>query len=187
MSSRTSLTFLQCDYFGSSLIRPLFSLVMCDVLLTVACPEHEVTWLWRRVRKNILGLYVLPFFRAPNPDAAQPQVPSLSLPPAAHPGFVQGFYGRGAAMVFGSMCGTAQLSWGFSRRFSGAAWTFWSESAPGSLGLVSKTDPWDCQQTCLLLGLGRCFQLGSQPGYFQVRKLLAGFWYSLKPEASPIC
>lgn len=84
MSSRTSLTFLQCDYFGSSLIRPLFSLLMCDVLLTVACPEHEVTWLWRRVGKNIQGFYALPFFRAPNPDAAQPQMPSLLLPPAAH-------------------------------------------------------------------------------------------------------
>lgn len=34
--------------------------------------------------KNILGLYVLRFLRAPNPNAAQPQMPSLSQPPAAH-------------------------------------------------------------------------------------------------------
>lgn len=33
--------------------------------------------------------YALPFFTAPNPKAAQPQMPSLSQPPAVHPGFVQ--------------------------------------------------------------------------------------------------
>ena len=76
MSSRTPLTFLQCDYFGSSLIRSSFSLLMCNVL-TVACPEYKVAWLRGREGKNSLGLYVLPSFRAANPDAVQPRVPSL--------------------------------------------------------------------------------------------------------------
>ncbi|RMC09147.1 hypothetical protein DUI87_14154 [Hirundo rustica rustica] len=112
---------------------------------------------------------------APNPDAAQPQMPSLSPPPAVHPGFVQWSYGRGAAVVFGSMCGTAQLFWDFSRRFSGAIWPVWalrSESAPGSLGLVSKIDP-ETAIKSLPLGFRRCFQLESQPGYFQFRAMFA--------------
>lgn len=77
MSSRT-LTFLQCDYFGGSSIRWLFSLLMCDVLLTVACSEHEVAWLQGGEGKNALGLFVLPSFRAANPDAVQPHMPSIS-------------------------------------------------------------------------------------------------------------
>lgn len=176
MSSRTPLTFLQCCYFGSSLIRSSFTLLMCDVLLTVACPEYEVAWLWGREGENTLGLHVLPSFRAANPDAVQPCVPSLLQPAAEHPGFVQWCYSRGIAVVFWSMCGTAQCSWGFSRRLSGAAWpecALWTESAPGSLL------PWDSNQdrsfrlpaNMLAFGLRRVLPAGKSARVFSGEKI----------------
>lgn len=62
---------------------------MCDVLLTVACPDYEVAWLQGRERRSSLGLYILPSFRAASPDAAQPHALSLLPPAAEYPGFVQ--------------------------------------------------------------------------------------------------